>query len=354
MSKADNRHCFAGISIGDPNGVGMEVILKSLADDRLLEIMTPVVFVSARMTKYWLKELELTEPSVFVAKAFDQFKPGVINLFPAWQEEFNIQPGTMDAAAGALAMQSLQVACDALEQGAIDFLVTAPLDKSLVAKTHDGFTGHTGFLGQRFEGQPLMILCSEDLRVALVTGHVPLAEVSKKLSIELIMQRMAQLNKSLKNDFGIQKPRIAVLGLNPHNGDDGLMGSEEKEVIRPAVERAFGQEILAFGPYSPDGFFGSHAYREFDAVLAMYHDQGLIPFKMLGFEKGVNFTAGLSIVRTSPDHGTAFDIAGQNKADESSFREALYMGREVVLNRRIQEDISANPLAFGKRSARDS
>jgi 4-hydroxythreonine-4-phosphate dehydrogenase len=350
----NNRQVRAGISIGDPNGIGLEIILKTLSDDRILEMITPVIFASARLIKMYKEQLQLNEVNVFVAKSLELIKDSKINLIPTWEEEAPVQAGKSDPAVSIYALKSLDAACNALEVKAIDYLVTGPIDKSLIAKEREGFTGHTGYLGEKFEGDPLMILCSDELRVALVTGHIPLAQVSSQLSIDSIMAKLAQLNRSLEQDFGIGKPRIAVLGLNPHNGDHGLIGKEEIEIVGPAVERAFGQEILAFGPYSPDGFFGAHEYKNFDAVLALYHDQGLIPFKMLGFEKGVNFTAGLSIVRTSPDHGTAFDIADKYIADPDSFREALFMGREIVLQRQLEAEISENPLPFGKRSGRDS
>lgn len=354
MSSENERRPIAGISVGDLNGIGMEIILKSLEDDRILDLMTPVLFGSARAMNFYKKQLALPDYNSFVAKQLDKIKVGVVNLFPCWEEQVNIEPGKPDAGMATYALNSLDMGCKALEEKAIDFLVTAPIDKALIASAHEGFTGHTGYLAERFEGDALMILCAEEFRVALVTGHIPLAEVASTLTIEGIMQKLSQLNRSLRLDFGVQKPRIAVLGLNPHNGDQGLIGREEIEIIQPAVERAFGQEILAFGPYSPDGFFGSGQYRDFDAVLAMYHDQGLIPFKMMGMEHGVNFTAGLSIVRTSPDHGTAFDIAGKGGADERSFREALYLGREIFMKRRVHESVAENPLSFSKRSGRDA
>ena len=354
MSQTRDNRPFAGIAVGDLNGIGMEVILKSLADDRILELLTPVIFGSARSMNYFKKLLRLPDYHSFVPKSLDKIKPGSVNLFPCWEEEVTIKPGVPDQSTAAYALKSLEAGCQALEESTIDFLVTAPIDKALIAASVEGFTGHTGYLADRFQGESLMILCADELRVALVTGHIPLADVSSKLSIELIMQRLGQLNRSLRMDFGLQKPKIAVLGLNPHNGDQGLIGKEEIEIIQPAVERAFGQEILAFGPYSPDGFFGSGQYKDFDAVLAMYHDQGLIPFKMMGMENGVNFTAGLSVVRTSPDHGTAFDIAGKGMADERSFREALFLGREVVMNRKVNAEMSENPLPISKRSGRDA
>lgn len=350
----ENRKPVVAISVGDLNGIGLEVVLKSLADDRILELFTPAIFASLRVVKFHRKQLKLSDVIFNVAKTTEEIKEGKINLVNCWQEDPRINFGKSDNDMGKYALLSLDAACKAVEDGHADFLVTAPLDKSIVASGEEGFTGHTGYIGDRFEGEPLMILCSDDLRVALVTGHIPIKDVSAALSIDLIMNRLSQLNKALKNDFGIEKPRIAVLGLNPHNGDDGVIGQEEKEIIQPAVQRAFGQEILAFGPYSPDGFFGTQEFQKFDGVLAMYHDQGLIPFKMLGFEKGVNFTAGLNMVRTSPDHGTAFDIAGQNKADHRSFLEAVYLGRDVVMQRKIEEKIQENPLKFSKKSGRDS
>ena len=354
MTTEPKRNQIAAISVGDLNGIGLEVILKSLSDDRILEMITPVLFASQEVVKAKRKQLELSHMQLWNVGSMEKIKEGQVNLIDCWEEQPSVQAGVADPELAGFTLRSLDAACQAVEEGAADFLVTAPLDKSLVAQASEGFTGHTGYLETKLEGDALMILCSDQLRVALVTGHIPVSEVASSLSIEGIMNRLSQLNRSLKNDFGIQRPRIAVLGLNPHNGDKGVIGKEEQDIIQPAVERAFRQEILAFGPFSPDGFFGTQEYQKFDGVLAMYHDQGLIPFKMLGFETGVNFTAGLSLVRTSPDHGTAFDIAAAHTADHGSFREALYLGRQIAMHRKLEEQIRSNPLQASKRSTRDS
>jgi 4-hydroxythreonine-4-phosphate dehydrogenase len=280
--------------------------------------------------------------------------PGKVNLVQVWKDEFNLEPGVKSPEAGQYALRSLQAGLEALKSGEIEALVTAPVHKDNI-KLEGGqpFTGHTEFLAEGLGGEALMILASGDLRVALATGHIPVAKVAAALTRDLLLKRINQLHRALLEDFGIRKPRIAVLGLNPHAGDQGLLGDEELKTIGPAVEEVFRTGKLVYGPFAADGFFGSGTYRSFDGVLAMYHDQGLAPFKALSFGGGVNITAGLSAVRTSPDHGTAFDIAGKGEADPESFRQAVYAAIDVWRKRAEYREISANPLPQGKHGQRE-
>jgi 4-hydroxythreonine-4-phosphate dehydrogenase len=263
------------------------------------------------------------------------------------RQEVNIEMGKSSDIGGKYAYLSLEKATQALKENKIDVLVTAPINKSNIQSDNFKFIGHTEYLGSKFEGQPLMLMCSESgLRIALVTGHVSIKEVVSKLSIDVVAEKINQLHQSLIKDFGIRKPKIAVLGLNPHAGDNGAIGNEDKEIIIPAIEKTK-MDGLVYGPYAADGFFGNSVYKQFDAVLAMYHDQGLIPFKTLAFNEGVNYTAGLNVVRTSPDHGTAFEIAGKNVANEQSFKKAIYTAIDIFKNRMLYNEISANPLPIG-------
>ncbi len=349
-----NDKIKVGISLGDVNGIGLEVLLKALADDRMFEHFTPILFGSSRIVSFYRKVLNMQELTPFSTRNLAELRQNALNVYQTWQDDVRIEPGKPNPEVAEYAIKSLDAACEALENGHIDVLVTLPLDKSLVAQKLPDFTGYTGYLSSRFNSaDSLMILCSESLKVALVTGHIPLKDVASSLSVEVIMKRIQALNNALKQDFGFEKPRIAVLGLNPHNGDSGILGREEIDIIQPATEMAFAQGILAFGPYSPDGFFGSSLQNQFDGVVAMYHDQGLIPFKALDFHRGVNFTSGMKYIRTSPDHGTAFDIAGKNMANESSLIEALYLACDTFRNRRQHMEDTANPLILSKRGSRD-
>lgn len=352
MSTHDNQ-IRVGISCGDLNGVGMEVILKAFQDPAMLDICTPVLFGSSKALSYHRKALNLGEFKFFTIKEAVQAVDGKFNVVESWREMVNIELGKEDPIVGDFAYRSLEAASEALKKGHVDVLVTAPVNKNNIATEERPFTGHTEFLGNYFEGEPLMILCGDQLRVGLVTGHIPVSEISQQLSMEKVVVKIRQLNDALVQDFGIQKPRIAVLGLNPHAGDGGLLGGEDGRIIEPAVKTAFEKGILAMGPYSADGFFGSGKWKKFDAVLAMYHDQGLIPFKTIQFGEGVNFTANLGVIRTSPDHGTAYDIAGKGEADEQSFRHAVYRAVDAFRLRSQHLEITANPLPFGKTS-RDS
>ncbi len=344
-----------GITQGDPNGIGWEVILKMVADSRITELCTPVIYGAPDVMGHYRKLLPECESTYFhtVVSAYEA-RPNQLNLVPCGKIE-SIEPGKATPEAGRAAVEALVRATQDLQEGLLDAVVTAPFDKETVQSEHFRYTGHTEFFGAELEGEPMMIMCSERLRVGLVTKHLPIAEIPKHITREKIVADLERFKTALIADFGIVAPRIAVLALNPHAGDGGLIGSEEQEVIRPAIEEAFEKGILAFGPFAADGLFASGSYTKYDGVLAMYHDQGLAPFKTLSPD-GVNFTAGLSEVRTSPDHGTAFDIAGQGKADPQSMRNALYTAIDIVRNRRAYDEWSANPLpkAERERSRRDN
>lgn len=336
-----------GISAGDVNGIGPEVIIKTLADARINEFCIPVVYGSPKIFSFYKKLIGQNEFNLFIAKSIDQINPKRPNVLVCWEEEIEIKPGEDNALGGKYALKSLQLATKDLRDGKIDALVTAPLNKHNMPAEAGKFVGHTEFLATEFSNsEHLMFLLSPELKIGLVTGHVPVKEVAEKLTAEKITGKLKLMKKSLFEDFGINKPRIAVLGLNPHAGDNNLIGTEDKNVIAPAVKAAQDAGIMAYGPYPADGFFGSRQYRQFDAVLAMYHDQGLIPFKYMAFEEGVNFTAGLPAVRTSPDHGTAYSLAGKNQASETSFRNALYAAIEIFRQRKNSEEITSNPLPF--------
>ena len=324
-----------GISLGDFNGIGPEVILKTLADNRILNHCVPVIYASGYIINKERKHLGLDHFAFQQQKTAESLDPKKTNVINCWDQDYEVTPGKPTRESGQAALRSLQAACQDLKAGLIDGLVTAPIDKDNIQAEDFHFPGHTEFLTSYFEApESLMFLVSEQLRVATVTGHVPLKDVVHKLTPELIILKTSLLLESLKKDFGISKPRVAVLGFNPHAGENGLLGKEEEEIIIPALRQLKEKGHLIFGPFPADGFFGTGHYRQVDAVLAMYHDQGLIPFKTLAFDNGVNFTAGLPIVRTSPDHGTAYDIAGQNKALETSFREALFLACDIIRKRR--------------------
>lgn len=341
---------IVGISIGDLNGVGSEVILRTFEDVRMLEFCTPVIFANTKVFSFTNKTIG-TNISFHGIDSLDQLVFGKINVLNVWKDNLNIDFGKADERLGKYAMQSFEQATKALKEGAIDVLVTAPINKHNVGVDQKKFVGHTEYLSNELEGQALMLLTSEDLKVGLLTGHVPLKDVSSKLTEDLISKKVKILEKSLIQDFSIVRPKIAVLGLNPHCGDDGVIGDEDDKVLRPAISKLFEQGHLVFGPFSADGFFGNESYKKYDAVLASYHDQGLIPFKTIAFGQGVNFTAGLNKIRTSPDHGTAFDIAGKGIADFSSFREAVYLAIDIYNNRNLYKEISANPLRVTEKQS---
>lgn len=337
-----------GITQGDPNGIGWEVILKALANPRMTELCTPIIYGSRKAADFYRTTLADTEPIAFhtIACAADALR-GKINLMETGETE-KIEPGKASQEAGRAAAEALRTAVRDLRDGAIDALVTAPIDKESIQSDEFRATGHTEFLAAELGGEPLMIMCSETLRVGLATIHIPVTEIARALTREKIATRLEQLRASLKADFGIVEPRIAVLALNPHAGDGGLLGSEEEQIIRPAIGDAYEKGILAFGPFAADGFFASGHYRNYDAVLAMYHDQGLTPFKTLSPD-GVNVTACLTQVRTSPDHGVAYDIAGQDKADPQSMRNAIYLAKDIVAHRRAWAEWTRNPLQHVER-----
>jgi len=344
-----------GIAQGDPNGIGWEVILKALADTRMTELCTPVIYGSPKAAEHYRKQLAGQEEIAFhPAVSGCEAHRGKINLVACGEME-RITPGEATPEAGRAAVEALRRATQELKEGHIDALVTAPFDKKTVQSDDFRYTGHTEYLGAELGGEPLMILCSDVLRVGLVTKHIPVAEISRSISKDKIVRDLETMRRTLIADFGIVEPRIAVMALNPHAGDGGLSGTEEQEIIKPAIEEAYAKGVLAFGPFAADGLFASGGYARYDGILAMYHDQGLAPFKSLSPD-GVNFTAGLSGVRTSPDHGTAFDIAGQNKADAQSMRNAIYAAIDIVEHRRAWAQWSANPLprAERERSSRDA
>lgn len=335
-----------GFSCGDLNGIGIETILKLLADTRIAQQCIPVVFASEKSIAFYNNPKAGEEPVAFRAvKSLEGLEPGHNYLFATWTEEVALQPGVLTEISGKYAVRSLEVACQCLKEGHLDGLVTAPLHKANTQSKEFPFTGHTPYLEHFFGAKNvLMVLHDEALRVALVTEHIPVAAVSAHLTVDRLLQKLRLFRDSLVRDFGIDKPRMAVLGLNPHAGDGGAIGSEEQTVLKPVLDSVQQSGMLAFGPYAADAFFARGSYAQFDGVLAMYHDQGLIPFKTLAVDGGVNFTAGLPVVRTSPDHGTAFDIAGKGIADATSMREALFACIDRIRQRKRYAENTANPL----------
>ena len=341
MNKKDK--IVVGISVGDINGVGIEVILKTFEDKRMLEFCTPLLFGSSKVISTHKKILNI-ETNIHDIKSIDQIKEGQINLLNIWNEDVTLEIGNATKIGGQYAFKSLNEATKSLKRGEVDLLITAPINKETIQSEEFNFSGHTEFLERNLEGESLMILMNDFLRIGLITGHIPISKIAESITPELIESKVKILNKSLKQDFNINKPKIAVLGLNPHSGDNGVIGQEENELIKPAIKSIHEKGIFVYGPYAADGFFGSEAYKQFDGVLAMYHDQGLAPFKALTFGNGVNFTAGLNYVRTSPDHGTAFDISGKGKANSDSFKEAIFTGIKIFKNRNEYKELTQNVL----------
>lgn len=341
----EERMIRVAITQGDTNGIGYEVILKTFAEPAMLEICTPIIYGSPKVAAYHRKALNLETNFSIINKA-EEARDGRLNLLTCFDDEVKIELGQPSEEAGQAALKALDRAMTDYRAGLFDVLVTAPINKATIQSPEFHFPGHTEYIETCVgEGnKALMILMNENLRVALATTHLPIKDISKAITKELIVEKATIFHKSLKRDFRISSPRIAVLSLNPHAGDNGLLGSEEQEIIKPAIDELEKQGVQAFGPYPADGFFGSNAYDRFDGVLAMYHDQGLAPFKTIALDSGVNFTAGLPIVRTSPDHGTAYDIAGQDKADENSFRQAVYTAIDVFRNRQHYDEPLQNPL----------
>lgn len=341
IKKAEN--IIVGISIGDLNGIGSEVVLKTFEDSRMLELCTPVIFANVKILSFVKKSFESTSMLHGIDR-LDQIVIGKINILNVWRESVDINLGTNDEKIGQYAIKSFVAATKALKEGIIDVLVTAPINKNNIQSEDFKFPGHTDYLGQELQGNALMLMVQDNLRVGLLTDHIPLNKVSSHLTEELIIQKIETIKKSLIQDFSINKPKIAVLGLNPHCGDGGVIGTEDDTIIKPTLKKIYEKGTLVFGPFAADGFFGSNQYEKYDAVIATYHDQGLIPFKTLSFGKGVNYTAGLNKIRTSPDHGTAYEIAGKGIADYNSFKEAVYLAIDIYKSRNQYEEISQNPM----------
>lgn len=332
-----------GISIGDLNGIGPEIVIKCYEDPRSLELSTPVIFASGKTMQFFKKHLN-SNINFFNIDSSEKLIHGKVNVVNVWREPVKIEFGKEDKKIGEYAIKSLEAATNALKEGTIDVLVTAPINKSNIQSDKFNFPGHTDYLAKALNGKSLMFMVSENLRVGLLTDHVPLKEASNQITEELIREKLNTVLTSLKKDFGIRKPKVAVLAINPHAGDNGVIGDEDDIVLKPALDKIKSEGHLVYGPYSADSFFGSSNYKSFDAIIASYHDQGLIPFKTIAFGQGVNFTAGLNKVRTSPDHGTAYEIAGQGKADESSFKQAIFTAIRVFRNRAEFNLYGENPL----------
>ncbi|WP_293870420.1 4-hydroxythreonine-4-phosphate dehydrogenase PdxA [Flavobacterium sp.] len=341
MKKAEN--IIVGISIGDLNGIGSEVVLKTFEDSRMLELCTPVIFANVKVLSFIKKTLELNVPLHGIDN-LEQLVIGKINILNIWREGVDLNFGINDDNIGKYAIKSFVAATKALKESQIDVLVTAPINKYNIQSEDFKFPGHTDCLNQELEGNALMFMVQDNLRIGLFTDHIPVNEVAKHLTEKLIIQKIETIKHSLVQDFGINKPKIAVLSLNPHAGDNGIIGKEDDEILKPTIKKLFEKGTLVFGPYPADGFFGSNQYEKYDAVIATYHDQGLIPFKTLSFGKGVNYTAGLNKIRTSPDHGTAYEIAGKGIADYNSFKEAVYLAIDIYNSRNEYSEISQNPM----------
>jgi len=342
------RKIIVGISVGDLNGVGLEVVLKSFSDKRVLDFCTPVIFGSVKVFSYHKKAIN-SEIQGHGIQSLDAVLQGKINVINIWKEDVSVVLGSPTKISGEYGLKSLVAATNALKEKKIDVLVTAPISKDNIQSDTFKFAGHTEFLESELDGDSLMVLMTEGLKLGLITGHVPVSKVSESITKELIIKKVGIMYEMLVRDFGISKPKIAVLGLNPHCGDNGVIGNEDDELIRPTLLEIQKQGKLVYGPYAADGFFGSKNYEGFDGVLAMYHDQGLVAFKTIAFGNGVNFTAGLSEIRTSPDHGTAFEIAGKNKADASSFIEALHTGMKIFKTRKVYNSLTKNSLITKKK-----
>jgi len=344
--KAEN--VIVGISIGDLNGIGSEVILKTFEDTRMLEFCTPVIFANVKILSHVKKVLNL-EAAFNGIDTLEQVIVGKINVLNVWRDGVNVEFGINNPDAGQYAIKSFVAATAALKEGKVDVLVTAPINKYNIQSEDFKFPGHTDYLDRELEGNALMLMVQDNLRIGLLTDHLPVNEVSAHLTEALIRKKITTINKSLKQDFRINKPKIAILCLNPHCGDNGVIGNEDEKLMKPVLKKMFDEGTLVFGPFSADGFFGSGMYEKYDAVLAAYHDQGLVPFKTLAFGNGVNYTAGLSGIRTSPDHGTAYDIAGKGEADFNSFKEAVYLAIDIFHNRNEYNDLTKNPLKIKER-----
>ncbi|HPB26391.1 MAG TPA: 4-hydroxythreonine-4-phosphate dehydrogenase PdxA [Bacteroidales bacterium] len=350
-----DRKVVVGITHGDFNGISYEIIIKTLMEPRILEICTPVVYGSSKIASYYRKALNYNDINFNLVKKAELASSKRQNIVNVTEQEVKIDIGESTEIAGKLSLMALDMATSDLKNNNIDVLLTAPINKKNIQSGDFHFKGHTEYLAERFNASNyLMMMVAPDLRIGFVTGHVPIKNISDTLTEELILRKLIVMNNSLIRDFGIDKPKIALLGLNPHSGDSGVIGNEETSVIIPAMKKAQSENILCFGPYPPDGFFGSLKYRQFDGVLAMYHDQGMIAFKIIAFNEGVNYTAGLPVVRTSPAHGVAYDIAGKNIASPESFRNAMYLACDIFTNRNNYDLLKANPLKISSHKQSDT
>lgn len=346
----DNDNIRLGISQGDVNGIGYEVLLKCFSDTRMFENCTPILYGSSKVASYHKKLINATDFPFVNIRTVEQAETSKFNILNIIQDEVKLDIGQATEVGGRLAAMSLDYACHDLMQGKLDALVTNPINKKNIQSDKFNFPGHTEYLTNKFGvEESLMIMTCHDLHIGIMTNHLSLSQVPKVLDRELILRKLQVMDSSLKRDFGIRMPKIAVLALNPHAGDRGLIGTEDDSIVAPAIREAFDNGILAFGPYPADGFFGNGTFREFDGVMALYHDQGLIPFKLMSFTEGVNFTAGLPYVRTSPSHGTAYEIAGKNIASAQSFRNAVFLAMDIIRNRREFDALSANTLRAARR-----
>ncbi|MEN8248151.1 MAG: 4-hydroxythreonine-4-phosphate dehydrogenase PdxA [Bacteroidota bacterium] len=334
----NNKKNVIGITMGDINGIGPEIIISALSDQRILNQLTPVLFGSSKVISYYRRLFKIDDFPLFIIKGNQPPNPKRVNLVECWEDNVEMKIGVATKDGGEKAAKALDIASQYLEKGIIDAVVTGPINKATIQSESFDFPGHTEYFGSKFNGDPMMFMISGDLRVAVLTGHMPLKDVPAAITPENITNKINKIKQSLLIDFAIAKPKIAVLGLNPHAGEEGLLGKEEEEVLIPAIKDQKKSGNLVYGPFPADGFFGSGAYQKYDAIMAMYHDQGLIPFKSLSFGDGVNFTAGLTIVRTSPDHGTAYNIAGKGIASASSLRSAIFMANDIIVNRNAENE----------------
>lgn len=345
---SNQQKIIVGITIGDLNGIGSEIILRTFQDQRMLEFCTPVIFASVKLMSFFKKQYGL-QVNLHGIDHLDKIIPKKINVLNLWKEPLQIEFGKQDPALGSYSVQSLEAAVTALKEDKINALVTAPIHKSNIQSDTFNFPGHTDYLNHELEGDSLMLMISDSLRVGLLTDHVAVKDISASITREVIEKKINTIHKTLIQDFGIAKPKIAVLGINPHTGDNGVIGNEDDTIMRPTLDNLRNNGKTVFGPYAADSFFGTANYKNFDVIIASYHDQGLVPFKTLSFGSGVNYTAGLSKIRTSPDHGTAFDIAGKNKADFSSFRAAVFKAISIFKTRSEYLISAENPLKISKR-----
>ncbi len=354
QNKKNRERITIGITHGDINSIGYEVIMKSFAQKEMLESFTPLVFGSSKVASYHRKTLNISDVNFNLVKSADLANPNRLNIVNVVDHEVHIELGKSTSEAGELARIALQAAVEEYKSGHIDAIVTAPINKKNIQSKDFDYPGHTEYFAREFQSEDsLMLMVSNNLRIGMVTGHMPLREVPDTLTKELILRKLAIMDQSLRRDFGIVRPKIAVLSLNPHAGDNGLLGVEDRDIVAPAVMESFDNGVLTYGPYPADGFFGSGQFSKFDGILAMYHDQGLIAFKSLSFDNGVNFTAGLDLVRTSPAHGTAFEIAGKNIASADSMRHALNLASDIVRNRKVWDELHVNPLPLSSEEDDD-